>query len=148
MGWQYLLGQQLYHANSRRTHLHQKAMVGSIRLAGARATLLLQEGVQIMIQATIEQQLTAKTCRCCARPVRPWQTKGVREFDFDLCAACWRKTPAGRAHKNSIRKSQSKYGDLRSNCQKCVHWLVTQERGRCTLDLPDRQPDCSYYMQG
>ena len=97
---------------------------------------------------TIEQQLQAKTCRCCAKPVRPYQAKGLRETDFDLCSSCWRKTPAGRAHKNSIRKSQSRYGDLRSHCQTCVHWLISGERGRCTLDLPDRQPDCSYYVKG
>ena len=95
-----------------------------------------------MKQPTVEQQLQARTCRCCAKPVRPWQSKAVREFDFDLCAGCWCKTPAGRAHRNKIRKSQSKYGGLRSNCQKCVHWL-----GRCTLDLADQQPDCSYYIE-
>ena len=94
-----------------------------------------------LLYRSIEQQMAARNCPVCGRNVRPYQSKH-RSGDYDLCAGCWRKTPAGNAHHRATRKSQSLYGDLKSNCRECVHWL----NGACSLEFPDRDPACAAYL--
>lgn len=92
-----------------------------------------------MAERFIEDQITASRCRGCDGPLRPWQFGAHRQHtDLDLCSACWKRTPAGRAYHSQARRERKQRTQRKASCPACIH----QVKGRCTLGFPDRDPGC------
>jgi len=99
-----------------------------------------------MNQRTIEQQITAKCCPICGKNVRPLQAtlagRARRTTNLDYCRKCWCKTREYRDWVNQQRQ-EARAAIRTADCRSCVHW----DNGRCSLEFPDRDPDCVAFVR-